>query len=221
MIKVIEFDKISKVFKNKQLVLNETSFDFMSGTNYFLFGESSSGKTAIFKLLLKDIKPTSGIVRICGDNLAKFNKKQILTYRRELGIIWQETILLENKTIFENIALPLVLRGQKEDVISQKGNEILKEADLFTLKYAFPDDLTLGQKRIVEILRAIITKPKIIIADEPFNHIDSNKKNLLWDLINKHKDPNATCLFMTSQKYMLEHFAATVLNLKSGRFELC
>ena len=216
MIKVIEFSDVSKSFKNKYRVLSNTSFECMSGNTYFLYGQSCAGKTTIFKLLLKDIEPNSGTIKICGDDLAQFNQKQLLLYRQQLGIIWQDLFLLEQKTVFENIALPLTLRAEKKDIISKKVNQLLEESDLLSEKDNFVRNLTLGQKQIVAILRAIITNPRLILADEPMNHIDTSKEKVMWDLINRHKDPNAVILFTTSQKYIIDNFQGNLLDMQNG-----
>ena len=216
MIKVIEFLNVSKSFKNKYKVLANTNFECMSGNTYFLYGQSCAGKTTIFKLLLKDIEPNSGTIKICGDDISKFNKKQLLLYRQQLGVIWQGLFLLDQRTIFENIALPLVLRGENRDIISKKVNQLLEEGDLLNEKNNFPRNLPLGQRQIVAILRAMITNPKLILADEPMNHIDTNNEKIMWELINRHKDPNAVILFTTSQKYIIDNFHGNLLDINNG-----
>jgi cell division transport system ATP-binding protein len=216
MIKVIEFFNVSKSFKNKYRVLSNVSFECMSGNTYFLYGQSCAGKTTIFKLLLKDINPNEGSIKICGEDIAEFNKNQLLLYRQQLGVIWQGLFLLDQKTVFENVALPLVLRGEDNAIILTKVNRLLEEVDLLSEKDNFPRNLTLGQRQIIAILRAIITNPKIILADEPMNHIDTNKEKIMWDLINRHKDPNAVILFTTSQKYIIDNFEGNLLDIHNG-----
>lgn len=215
-IKVIEFMNVSKSFKNRQRVLSNTNFECMSANTYFLYGESCAGKSTIFKLLLRDIEPNTGKIKICGENLENFNKKQLLLYRQQLGIIWQGLFLLDQKTVFENIALPLVIRGEKMDTIYHKVSQILQEVDLLKEKDNFPRQLPLGQRQIIAILRAIITNPKIILADEPMNHLDTGKEKIMWDLIHKYKDPNATILFTTSQKYIIDNFEGNLLDINKG-----
>lgn len=214
MIKIIQFINVSKSFNGK-LVLNDFNFTFNNGNTYFLYGNSGSGKTTIFTLLLGEEHPDNGEIKICGDDIKKFSKNDLLTYRQQIGIVWQNLLLIKEKTVFENISLPLVLKGENSHSIKNKVMEILEESNFIKEKDKFPTELTLGQKQIIAILRAIITNPKIILLDEPMNHLDTQTEKNIWNLINKYKDPNAVTIFTTSQKYIVENFEGNIIDMPS------
>jgi ABC-type lipoprotein export system ATPase subunit len=109
----------------------------------------------------------------------------------------------------------LILKGEKSKLIHEKVNNLLQDANFLNEKNKFPTELTFGQNQIVAIMRAIVTNPKIILLDEPMNHIDTNKEKMVWNLINKYKDPNAVIVFTTSQKYILENFEGHVIDMHS------
>ncbi|MCP4481491.1 MAG: ATP-binding cassette domain-containing protein [bacterium] len=203
--KSIEFQNVSKSFKNKHRVLSELTFSTIACNNYFLFSNTGHGKSTILNILLKDLKPCAGIVKVCNEDIFKFNKRDTRIYRSQLGIIWQSLFLIDQKTVFENIAMPLTLGGGKVNISTV--DNILKYAQLYGVKGLFPYNLTLAQRQMVAIARALVTQPKIILADEPMNHLDFESENLAFSLIQKYKHPSATLLFATSQKYLIEKFA--------------
>ena len=217
MINIIEFDNVSKSFKNKYRVLSALNLKCFSGNTYFLFGNTCSGKSTIIKLLLKDIEPNAGIVRICGDDIFKYTKKETHLYLQQLGIIWQELFLVDHKTVYENIALPLILRGEKTRIIQQKVKALLIDAELYDVKDAFPYELTLAQKQLISVARALVNQPKILLADEPMTHLDTIKEKLVWNLINKYKHSNAVVLIATSQEYVIENFSGDIIYLEKEK----
>ena len=215
--KMIEFQNVSKSFKNKYRVLSELNFSCMAGQTYFLFGNTGTGKSTVFNLIIKDIAPNMGKIEICGDDISQFKPQQTTSYRLQLGIIWQSLFLIDQKTIFENIAMPLELRGESTEIV----DEILKDANLFSFRDLFPYNLTLAQKQMTAICRALVTIPKILIADEPMNHLDTGCEGKAIELINKYKHPSATVLMATSQQYIIEKFQGNentnVLILENGK----
>jgi cell division transport system ATP-binding protein len=202
----IEFENVSKNFDDEK-ILNNVSFKIEKGRNYFLYGASSIGKTTILRIITREIMHDNGIVKIFGDELSVFSSYQIALYRREIGVIWQDLKLLPNRTVAENIAVPLFVKGVDESLIKEKVNEFLSKSNLLDVKNKYPEFLSHAVKQKVALLRALIGEPKIIVGDEVMAHIDTKAKDELWNILQNNKINNCSVVLTTSQKHVVDKFA--------------
>ena len=164
---MLEFIDVTKMYKNDVCALKDLSFRIEDGEFVFLIGASGAGKTSIIKLLLREIKPTSGEIIVDDLNIVKLKNRKIPYLRRTMGVVFQDFRLLEGKTVFDNVKYPLQILGVSKKEINKKVTELLELVGLSDRKDAFPNQLSGGEQQRVCIARAIVNNPKFLIADEP------------------------------------------------------
>lgn len=168
---MINFDKISFSYPGKEL-FNDVSFKIDKGEFVFLIGESGTGKTSLLRMINMEIFPQSGEVTAHGYSSRNIKKPEIPMLRRKIGFVFQDYKLLDDRDVFENVALPLYLSGQKPDMIKKKVFNILNEVGVFDSYKKLPHQLSGGEQQRVSIARAIVNEPYILIADEPTGNLD-------------------------------------------------
>lgn len=203
MTKIIECINISKTLNKKDLIKN-FSYIFEDQSTYILYGSNNTGKTLFINILLKKEKIQKGIIEICGETLNSFNQEKLMIYRRQLGFAGQNPILIEQKTIYENLEIPMILSNINRKVRKEKINFLLSKLNLLDIKNKFPKNISLREKQIVSIFRAIIMTPKILILDEPFNNIETNSIENILELIKMFTHPHAITIISTSNQNILE-----------------
>ncbi len=205
MTKIIEFINVSKTVNKKDLIKN-FNYIFEDQKNYVLYGSNSSGKTLFFNILLKKEKIKSGIIEICNENFTSFNKEKLMTYRRQIGFVMQKPIMIEQKTIYENLEVPMLFSDIKQKARKEKIDFFLNKLNLIDIKNKYPKNVSLGTKQKISIIRSLITKPKILLLDEPFNNIDTNFIDIILDLIKNFIHPHAITIIATNNQNVLELF---------------
>ena len=141
--------------------INNVSFDITKGTFVYLMGPTGAGKSTVINAILRSISPSSGQIIINNLDISSFNDSDLAIYRRSIGMIFQDFKLLHDRTIFENIALPLQIIGATQNTINRRVNELLLKINLSKKKYAFPNELSGGEQQKVCVARALIKNPKI------------------------------------------------------------
>jgi ABC-type ATPase involved in cell division len=215
----LEFINVNKNFDNEK-ILNNVSFNIEQGKNYFLYGASSIGKTTILRIITREINIDSGSVKVFGDDLESFSSYQLALYRREIGVIWQDLKLLPNRTVFENVSMPLFIKGLDAGSIKEKTNELLSKSNLYDLKDRYPEFLSHAVKQKVALVRVLVGEPKIIVGDELMAHIDTKTKDELWTILQNNKINSCAVVLLTSQKHVIDKFSAHsahVINLDELR----
>jgi putative ABC transport system ATP-binding protein len=179
-------------------------------------GESGSGKTTLLNILAALDKPTSGTVLLDGRDLTKLKEKEIATFRRDnLGFVFQDFNLLDTFSLEDNIYLPLVLAGKRYEEMRQRLNPIAEKLGITSLLKKYPYEVSGGQKQRVAVARALITNPKLILADEPTGALDSNATNELLQLFGTINAQGQTILMVTHSVKAASH-AGRVLFIKDG-----
>jgi len=168
---MINFDNISFSYPSKEL-FNDISFKIDKGEFGFLIGESGTGKTTLLRMINMEIYPGSGEVVVYGYNSKNIKKPEIPILRRKIGFVFQDYKLLNDRDVFENVALPLYLAGLKPDAIKKKVFNILNEVGVFDSYKKLPIELSGGEQQRVSIARAMVNEPYILIADEPTGNLD-------------------------------------------------
>ncbi len=195
---ILEAKDIYKSF-GKNLVLKGINLKLFSGDFALIYGVSGSGKTTLLHILGGLEKPDKGKVIIADEDITKLDEDQKAIFRREyIGFIFQFHYLIEELSVIENVMLPAIIKGVNEEKAYKEAQDILEEVNLFGKFYAYPNELSGGEKQRVAVARALINRPKIIFADEPTGQLDS--KNA-WNIFNLLK--------MFNQKYNITFLIAT------------
>ena len=177
---MVEFKNVSKVYDNRIFAVNEVNFSIEQGEFVFLIGPSGSGKTTIIKMLIRDEIPSSGKIIFNDMDITKITRNKVYTLRREIGVIFQDYKLVQEKTAYENVAFAMEAAGKKDKEIRETVPYVLDIVGLSSRMKAFPRQLSGGEQQRVTIARAIANNPKILIADEPTGNLDPASA---WDIV--------------------------------------
>lgn len=184
---MIEFKAVSKQYPTGQLALYNVNLSMQQGEMAFLTGHSGAGKSTLLKLIALLDSPTNGTVTIAGQDTRSINKRKIPDFRRNIGVIFQDHHLLKDRTVFDNIALPLKIEGMRPNDIKRRVRAALDKVDLLKKEKEYPQMLSAGEKQRVGIARAVVNKPSIILADEPTGNLDPD---LALDIMHTFKQFN-------------------------------
>ena len=218
---MLEVQNIKKIYrsrfgKNELEALKSINFTVEAGEYIAIMGESGSGKTTLLNILALLDRPTSGKVILMGKDLQEIKDSEMAKFRREnLGFVFQDFNLLDNFTVKENILLPLVLSDEKISVMEEKLSKIAKKLSVSDLLNKYPYEISGGQKQRTAIARALISEPKILLADEPTGALDSNSTR---ELLKVFKDLNqdGETILMVTHSIMAASEAKRVLFIKDG-----
>ena len=218
---MLEVQNIKKIYrsrfgKNELEALKSINFTVEAGEYIAIMGESGSGKTTLLNILALLDRPTSGKVILMGKDLQEIKDSEMAKFRREnLGFVFQDFNLLDNFTVKENILLPLVLSDEKISVMEEKLSKIAKKLNISELLNKYPYEISGGQKQRTAIARALISDPKILLADEPTGALDSNNTR---ELLKVFKDLNqdGETILMVTHSIMAASEAKRVLFIKDG-----
>ena len=212
---MLALQNVSKAYGTSKLLSN-VSVQINPKDILCIVGSSGSGKTTILKLLLGLEIPTSGIVSIDGIDLRIVPGPVVQLYRRRIGVIFQEPILLTHATAAENIALPLELVGAPKTIIQKSVNDLLSRFHITEKAHLFPDELSLSERSLVAIARAIITAPMVMLADEPFANLDPDQQKVVGSLLLAlHKQGTTLVIFSRTTETARALGARTIL-LENG-----
>ena len=184
---VKKLDNVSKKFATGTIALSEVSILIEKGEFVFLVGSTGSGKTTLLRLLIRDIIPTEGKVFVNEMEVVSLNKGKLPSLRKKIGVIFQDLKLLTDRTVFENVVLPLEVSGINAENGKTKVEEILRQVGLFEHKDKFPVQLSGGELQRAAIARALILSPEILLADEPTGNLDQSTS---WEIIQLLSDIN-------------------------------
>jgi cell division transport system ATP-binding protein len=214
---VISFSDVEKRYSSTDVALDRVSFDIFPGEFVFLVGHSGSGKSTAMKLLIKELDPTAGEIRVAGRDLAKIPRQRVPYYRRNLGVIFQDYKLLPNRTVYENVAYALQVTGGSRREIRDKVPDILRLTGLSTKLHNYPDQLSGGEQQRVAIARAFVNHPPLLIADEPTGNLDPETSIGIMQLIYRINQTGTTVLVATHDVAMVDKMRRRVIELANGQ----
>jgi len=214
---MIIFQKVSKQFLDGTLALDQVSFQVNEREFVFFIGPSGAGKTTIMRLLRREILPTKGTVLVKGKNLKEMEKEEVPLLRRQVSMCFQDFKLLYDRTVYENISLSLEIAGMEEEKIEQRVGETLKNVGLEKKGNFFPVQLSGGELQRVGIARAIVGKPKVLIADEPTGNLDPESGFGILKLFKEINLAGTTVLVATHNVQIVNRFKERVVLLKKGK----
>lgn len=218
LIQVRNLHKVYSIGKNKVHALNGVSLDIYEGEFCAIVGTSGSGKSTMLNMLAGLEKPTKGEVVIAGEHMETMNENQLVKFRRDhVGFIFQSFNLLQTMTAQENVALPLVFRGENKKERLKKAGELLDLVGLPEHKKHKPNEMSGGQQQRVGVARALIVDPEIIFADEPTGNLDSNTSRDIMNMMQKVVKEQHKTLVMVTHDDHLASFADRIFKIIDGK----
>ena len=213
---MIEFNDVTKSYVQGNEALRGISLQVEDGEFAFLVGPSGSGKSTIIKLITGEIKPTSGTVHVNGYSLERIRKREIPYLRRTIGVVFQDFRLIENKTVYENVAFAMRAIGAREKEIRARVPYILELVGLENKSRRHPNELSGGEQQRLAIARALVNNPSTIIADEPTGNLDPAMSLEIMCLLQEINNLGTTMLVVTHAKDLVEQFGNRVIAIDEG-----
>lgn len=217
MAEMIHFDNISKRYPGGHDALNQVNLRLPKGQMAFLTGHSGAGKSTLLKLIAMIERPTRGHVYLDGVNLNNISNSKIPYIRRNIGIIFQNHHLLYDRSVFENIALPLVIQGYRRQEIQKRVRAALNQVGLKGRENAAPITLSGGEQQRVGIARAIVHKPLLLLADEPTGNLDPELSREIMNLFCRFNQVGTTVLIASHDLELIREMGTPVISLSKGR----
>jgi len=215
---VIHFNKVSKRYPNGHQALFDVSFNIDEGEMVFLTGHSGAGKSSILKLIPLIERPTAGQVIVDQRNLAKVSRRQIPALRRDVGVIFQDCKLLNDRNVFDNVALPLMVAGNLDPrEVARRVRAALDKVGLLKRENDFPLSLSGGEQQRVGIARAVVNKPKVLIADEPTGNLDPGLSAEIMQLFEQFNQVGVTLLIASHDLELVSRLKKRILVVRNGQ----
>lgn len=214
---MIEFRNVVKAYSSNIVAVDNINFRIEKGDFAFLIGSSGSGKSTIIKLMLKELDPTSGEIYIDGQNITKLKRKRIPYLRRSMGVIFQDFRLIEDKTVYENVAFAMQIINAMPSHIKKRVPIVLKLVGLEGKENMYPNELSGGEQQRVAIARALVNNPSVIIADEPTGNLDPHTAWEIMDLLQEINLRGTTIVMATHAEDIVNAMGHRVIELKNGR----
>ena len=216
---MLYFRDVKKSYTNDKLVLKGINLHIKKGEMVFVIGLSGAGKSTLMKMITREEKPTSGTIQILNEetnSLVNIDTIKPHIYRRKIGIVFQEVNLIEEKSVFDNIAFPLQVLGENKKIIAQRVNEVLSMTGIEHLKNKMPGELSGGEKQRVGIARALINKPSLIIADEPTGNLDYKTTESIMNLLSHINKLGTTVIMVTHDIIAVNNSTVIILQIYEG-----
>ncbi|MBV9839165.1 MAG: cell division ATP-binding protein FtsE [Solirubrobacterales bacterium] len=214
---MIEFRGVSKHYGAGDVGLDQATFSVSREEFVFLVGATGSGKSTVMRLLIKELEPSSGTIRVAGRDLADITRKRVPFYRRNVGVVFQDFKLLPNRTVYDNVAYALQVTGGTRKEIRHKVPDILRLTGLSTKLHNYPDQLSGGEQQRVSIARAFVNHPPLLLADEPTGNLDPETSIDIMRLLYRINRTGTTILVATHDQAMVDKMRRRVLELSHGQ----
>jgi cell division transport system ATP-binding protein len=214
---MILLQNVAKRYPTGQEALSGATLELDAGEMAFVTGHSGAGKSTLLKLIAAIERPSRGQILVDGRNLGNMPRRQIPFYRRRLGIIFQDHHLLFDRTVFDNVALPLIIEGYRHQEIGRRVRASLDKVGLLHKEQAFPVTLSTGEQQRVGIARAVVNKPSVLLADEPTGNLDPELSREIMGLFQEFNDVGVTVLVASHDLDLITTLGKRMIRLKDGR----
>jgi len=214
---MINFDNVAKRYPNGREGLAGVSFSIQPGEFVFLTGRSGAGKSSVLKLITLLERPTRGTVTVGGQNTSKLKSGKIPAFRRAIGVVFQDHKLLLDRPIYDNVALPLVVAGTPFKEVDRRVRAALDQVGLLGRERSSPLELSVGEQQRVGIARAVISKPQLLIADEPTGNLDPALSIEVMLVFKRFQEVGVTVVIASHDPHLVETFGEREIVLDGGR----
>ena len=216
---MIRLEGVSKRFPNGQEALNGLTLSVGRGEMVFVTGHSGAGKSTLLRLIALIERPTSGQVIVDGQNTRRVSRRKVPAYRRQIGMVFQDHKLLYDRTVFDNIALPLIIAGVSYRDSSRKVRAALDQVGLLSKEGHFPETLSSGEQQRVGIARAIVSRPKLLIADEPTGNLDPDLSLEVMRIFRRFNEVGVTLLIASHDISLIDQLGCRRIELEDGAIQ--
>jgi cell division transport system ATP-binding protein len=214
---VIRFEHVSKRYPNGRDALLDLSFEIGAGEMVFVTGRSGAGKSSALKLIALLERPSRGAVVVNGANTARLPLRRVPLFRRQIGVVFQDHRLLMDRPVFDNVALPLIVADISFKEIDRRVRAALDQVGLLGKERSAPLELSVGEQQRVGIARAIVSKPPLLLADEPTGNLDATLAGEVMGLFQRFNDVGVTVLVATHDQHLVRALGKRQIVLEDGR----
>ena len=214
---MIRFDEVSKRYDGGSEALSRVSFELADGEMSFLTGHSGAGKSTLMKLIILMERASRGQVIVNGTNLNRVSRRQVPAVRRNVGVVFQNHQLLFDRTVYDNVALPLTIAGFSPKEVGRRVRAALSKVGLSDKEKKYPVALSGGEQQRVGIARAVVNKPPLLLADEPTGNLDPELSQEIMDLFSQFNQVGVSVLIATHDLDLVQRMAKRELILRQGK----
>lgn len=217
---MIRFEDVSKRFPGGQDAIKGLSFSVDSGEMAFVTGHSGAGKSTLLRLIALIERPTNGQVIVDGKNTRRVSRRKIPAYRRQIGMVFQDHKLLYDRPVFDNVALPLIIAGASRRDTARRVRAALDQVSLLHKENAVPETLSTGEQQRVGIARAIVNRPKLLIADEPTGNLDPDLSLEVMRIFRRFNEVGVTLLIASHDITLIDQLGCRKIPLENGALQV-
>jgi len=214
---MINFEQVTKRYEDGYEALNELTFRVAQGEMAFLTGHSGAGKSTLLKLIMLMERSTRGKVIVSGRDLGDIKRRKVPYYRRNIGLVFQDHQLLFDRSVFDNVALPLIISGAQPREIGRRVRAALDKVGLLSKEKLLPLALSGGEQQRVGIARAVVNKPALLLADEPTGNLDPELSTEIMRLFEQFNQVGVTVMIATHDLSLIARLRHRILTLQQGR----
>ncbi|MFL2836316.1 MAG: ATP-binding cassette domain-containing protein [Hyphomicrobiales bacterium] len=217
---LLSLEQIYHRYSISRDIFNDITLNIGEGDFYCVTGSSGAGKSTFLKLLSSSLKPTSGNISFNGSNLNNIAQNKLYNIKRQIGFVFQDFRLLPHLTTYENVALPLKVQNKKEKNYKMDVVELLNWVNLEHCTHSYPNYLSGGEQQRAAIARAVITSPKLILADEPTGNVDNENTKKILSLFNEMNKLGTTIIIATHDENVLSQSRATIIEIENNKIKI-
>ena len=213
---MLEMIDVSKIYPGGSVALQDINVRIEQGEFVFIVGPSGAGKSTFFKMLFREVLPSSGKVIVNGHDLVKMTDKEIPYFRRQLGIVFQDYRLLPDRTVYDNVAFAMQVIETPYRKIKRRVNDVLDLVGLRKRAHAYPTELSGGEQQRIAIARAIVNDPILLIADEPTGNLDPETSWEIMDIFREVNKSGTTIVMATHDREIVDEMEKRVISIEHG-----
>lgn len=213
----IKFSGVTKIFPPDIVALEDIYLQVDRGEFVYLVGETGSGKTTLMRCISREVVPTRGQISVGGNMLRKIGRFDLALFRRDIGVVFQDFMLLPNLTAFENVAFVLEVMGLPSKEISDRVSEVLKTVGIWRRRSLYPPQMSGGEQQRLAIARAIVNDPSLVLADEPTGNVDCRTADEIMQLFLEINAAGTTVLMATHNQTLVDTYRHRVVEIHHGR----
>jgi cell division transport system ATP-binding protein len=214
---MIKLHRITKYYENKIPAINDFNLSIRKGEFVFITGPSGAGKSTLIKLIFSSEQPNTGEIVVNNENITRMSSKEIPYFRRKVGVVFQDFKIIQNRSVFDNVAFPLDIIGTRRKLVKKKVWHVLKWVGLLQKKDSLPSQLSGGEQQRVAIARAIINNPILLLADEPTGNLDPKLSFEIMKLFKAINARGTTVVIATHDKNTALNFSENIITLERGK----